>query len=325
VTPIEAIVLIESAKSGTALFRDHDYRELLLLVHPDRFEPSERDRADAAARKLGDLRAKGKAPAIAVGKWTISGPLAKGDVADLYSVSSAGIDGVLKIARSPDDNDLMEAEASALRDLATAAGDLANFRKYVPELLDSFEASGRRANVLTPAAGYLSLADIEAQLPASAPFRHCVWMMNRLLSALGFIHRKQHLHGGITPDHLLYQPKSHGLMLVGWCGSVPLNGAANVPIIAEAWRSIYAPEILHENARKSRTAHPASDIYMAAKSIMYVAESIPKRFDGLFQWCTAGSPASRPVDAWVLQEKWVALAKEEYGDPKYIELVLPKH
>jgi hypothetical protein len=149
-------------------------------------------------------------------------------------------------------------------------------------------------------------------------------MMNRTLSLLGFLHRLHWLHAGITPDHLLFHPKSHGLCAVGWCGATLLNGKARVPMVAEDWRGLYPPEVLNPGLRKMRAAHPATDLYMAAKSLCD-QETLPDRFVKLYEWMTAASPTARPVDAWVVQERWIALVEDEYGPPQYSELALPKN
>lgn len=325
-----AIVMIENAgDDAVAIFgttSDHEtvYKYLLRLVHPDQFPAGpERNRADRVAAKLGQLYATVTAAplsAVLLGKWVVERPLAKGDLADLHLVTSdKNGDGVLKIARSEADNDLMDAEAQALKALWQA--EPADYHKYLPELKDTFQASGRRVNVFARYPGYYSLREIRGLLPGGVDFRHVVWMMNRLLSLIGFSERAGYVHGGITPDHLLYHPVSHGLILVGWCSAVSINDAEFVPIVSKEWleANIYPEEVL----RKWK-AGAGTNVFMAAKSLIWAANKIPHRFGRLFGWCTAGSPTQRPHDAWDLQDMWRGLAEQEYGPAKYLELKLPK-
>lgn len=316
-TSEQALKLIEEAANHTAVFAAAPYKTLLKLVHPDQFPPEQRPRADKAARKLGLLYglAHGKAATPAVlGNWIVEAPLVKGDLADLYLVTSEKHgDGILKIARSASDNDLMDAESRALTTLWKV--DQPNFHKYLPKLLDTFQASGRRANVLSRHPGYLPLREI---LPRRVPFCHIVWMMNRLLSAMAFAEGVGFVHGGITPDHLLYHPESHGLILVGWCSAVAIGEP--VPIASKDWlhtTDLYPGEIISK-----RPAHPRTDVFMAAQSMRWATDTIPKRFRPLFDWATAESPAARPT-AIELQDLWIRLAEQEYGPPKYIKLDLP--
>lgn len=330
-TSEQALIAIENAKQASALFPDSKtaaatYKKLLTLVHPDRFPADQRPRAAAAAGKLAELysqvHGKPATPAV-IGPWVVEGPLAKGDLADLYLVESmapaearGGMPGVLKIARSASDNDLMDTESRALTALWKA--EPANFHKYLPKLLATFQASGRRVNVLDRHPGYLSLRQIGEQLPTGVPFRHIVWMMNRLLSLIGFLQRAGYVHGGITPDHLLYHPETHGLVLVGWCSAVPAG--ETIKIASKTWlgERFYAPEV-----QGKRPATGATDIFMASQSMLFAGLVVPERFHRLFEWCTAASPAARPQDAVDLQEMWTRLAEQEYGKPTYVKLDLP--
>ncbi len=321
---IENIERVEKARQPADLFppgADHEalHKKLLVAVHPDRATPKIRPRAEAAFKRVGELFAmlSAKTPATTIGKWAVEQTLCAGDVADLYLVRDSGVQGVLKIARDKADNDLLAAEHAALTRLQKTGSE---FCKYVPRVYDTLEASSRRVNVLSYAEGYLSLKMITEAVGAPLDFRHCVWMLNRLLSLIGFVQREGFVHGGITPDHLLYHPKSHGLTLVGW-GSVTVTSQAKpIPILSSDWSFIYPPEV-----PRKRPVHPATDIYMAAASIFYAAgvHGTPARFKPLFEHCMAASPASRPVDAWAILDRFKSLAQEEYGDPRYIELVLP--
>lgn len=329
-TPEQAASKIEKAISAQALFGSDPkdtYRRLSMLCHPDQpanIKTLGQARAEKVFAKLSSLYASlnGKTAPVSptvLGDWVVEAPLAKGDIADLYRVTSVSakvpVAAVLKIARSPVDNDLMEAEAAALQALrADTLSD--NFKKYINVWIQTFRASGRQANVLSLAEGYYSLADIAAMYPSGFDFRHTVWMGNRLLSALGFAHRNGRVHGAILPQHLLFHPETHGLVLVDWCYSVEIGK----PILARVKSHLanYPPEV----ARKL-PATPATDIYMAAKAIFGTRAQIPKRFKALFEHCLAESPNARPQDAWDLQDKWVKIAEQEFGKAKYLKLEIP--
>ncbi len=68
---------------------------------------------------------------------------------------------------------------------------------------------------------------------------------------------------------------------------------------------------------------PWTDIHMLFASLRAVGVMPPSRFAGVFSWCLAASPAARPQNAWELQDRWRDIAAEEYGPPKFLELVLP--
>lgn len=324
-TTKQAIELIMKVKTASELFGDDEdavFKRLAKLVHPDVVDGKTKASAHEAFTKLNRLYGEATDrpqpfSAMKIGDWIVTAPLAKGDVADLYTASNGkGEEAVLKIARSPKDNDLMAAEAEALKRLWGPALD-DNFKKYVPKLLDTFKASGRQANVLSaaPAKSY-ALADILEQHSDRLDFRHVVWMVNRLLAVLGYAHKQEMIHGAVWPEHLLYEIEGHGLTLVGWCYSTKLG--EKMRAIPAGHRTAYPPEVTGRKA-----AIGATDIYMAARVAIAAADRVPKRFQAvLSEWCMAESPRARPQDAWALQETWERLAREEYGPPKYVRLEL---
>jgi len=316
---LEAIAFIETA-SSSALFGSSpkdSYRKWAMLCHPDKVESHLAARATKAFARLEGLYSALTTSAIVdIGGWSVGAPRAKGDICDLYNAQKGRDPCILKIAREAQDNDLVGAEAEALRTLWGRAPQEGEFLRYVPQLAASLRASGRQANVLSVADQQsYTLADLEAMFPAGIDFRHVVWMGNRLLSALGFAHGKGIVHGAVLPEHLLYGPECHGLMLVDWCYSVKIGESLKARVKARA--ANYPPEV----ARK-RAATPATDIYMAARCLFNPAR-FPKRFAPLFDYCLASSPGARPQDAWELQDEWRKLAKDEYGEPKYLKLEIP--
>jgi len=102
---------------------DANVRKLRVQIHPDRFGGD-----DSAWRKLDELVAAARGPVVLprpeftplelrAGKTTyrLESVLAHGGVADLYATMHAGTAAVAKVAGDPRDNDLLAAEAAALR------------------------------------------------------------------------------------------------------------------------------------------------------------------------------------------------------------------
>lgn len=324
-TTADAISLIEGAKSAESLLgseKDKRFKELAGLVHPDRADAKLKVRAERAFNRLVEFRNGKNIKSIAgeaiIGNWIVGSPVSKGDICDVYHCQRKDnhrVNGIFKIARSPGDTDLLEQERFILKYLADKKPE--NFSKYLPMVLDSLDASGRRANILTPADG-LSLSEISALFGSSLDPRHLVWMLNRSLSILGFIHKHGIVHGGVLPAHLIFGPKTHGLMLVDWCYAVTAESKKHISAIVKDYAVLYPPEVSRKNP-----GTPETDIYMLFASIRNMQAQLPKRFRGLFDWCMAASPKARPSEAWEVQERLVTLAREEYGEPKYIELIIP--
>jgi hypothetical protein len=319
----ESFVLLKQAKDPKKLFGADPYkryRELAKIVHPDTVPAAKQKSAGIAFALLGELYASlnGKAPVShpkIIGKWAVGDALAKGDLCDLYHAFSAKTNEVVfKIVRDPNDNDLLAEEQFHLGRLSTDD----NFRKYLPAVYDTLEASGRRANIVSMAEGYISLQEIFALHPnGGLDFRHIIWMVNRALSVLGFIAREEVVHGAVLPPHLLYHPVDHGLKLVDWCYAVTAESKKHVPVLLKEYKGLYPPEVVRKNIPQ-----PSTDLYMLFNTIKSYTK-VPKRFSALFDYCLVQSPNSRIGDAWEVQDRWAALAKEEYGPPKYLKLEIP--
>lgn len=336
---LSAIKHIEAAKTSASMFGIGDaetvYKQLARLCHPDvlaKETTATQKRGNDAFAKLSQMYAslngKGVSSSpVVFGKWIVEHPIVGGDIADIYQVTSADIKrGVMKIARSAGDNDLMDREVTSLKKLATDTRS-DKYKHYVPSIIDTFKASHRRATIINPAEAPLrdgtiepmiSLSDILGMTGGKLDMRHVVWMSNRLLAALGFVHKNGIVHGAIVPPHLMYGPGSHNMLLVDWCYSVSAENVTNVPALVKDYRAWYPREVL----RKDKPT-PGTDIYMWAYMVRQIADKVPARFKGLLDWCLADSARTRPQDAWEVQDKWGALAQEEFGKPKYLKLNLP--
>jgi serine/threonine protein kinase len=321
----EAVTLIHGAKTPQELFGSEParrYRQLIKICHPDRIllrDSPNHAKAVLATAKLNELYAQLSNPVPVkkqkVGKWTVDSPLCKGDIADLHNVSW-DTPAVLKVARAESDNDLLDREKATLQHLHKEA-KTNNYIRYVPSLLDSLIVGDCRANVLSVAQDCYTLKQLKELIGPIEP-RHIVWMMNRLLSLLGYIHRCGVVHSQLTPSHLLYRPQDHGLVVVGWGCSLRHDKAQNVPYMSKEWKALYPAEVHH-----GHYALPQTDILMAFRSI-YWAGTMPKRFDDLYIYCASDtSPKSRPEDAWQIQERWKKLAEEEFGPKKFVEMHVP--
>ncbi len=258
---------------------------------------------------------------------------ASGDSADIYFASTTGESNpaeetlhLLKVACSPGDNSHLENERKTLTRLLSAAGNT-TYRHYLPALVDSFATRGRlsqRINVFRWKPGFYTLEQVHEQHPVLVG-RHLAWIFKRLLTALGFIHRQNMVHGAVLPCHALIHPAGHGLLLVGWGQSVAVGQRLRtVPARYQEW---YPAEV-----QQQRPASPATDLFLAARCLIYLAggdpvtnrmpETVPPPMQRFFKACLLDSAAMRPDDAWGLLEEFDDLLHRLYGPPKFHELSL---
>jgi len=264
---------------------------------------------------------------------------ARGDLADIHEAVDLETNErvALKVCRDAANNDLMMAERETLKAIGSGHGTKeSRFTRLLPALLGSFPvgATRRQVNVLEWLDHWWRLEQVRVVHSPGVAIEHAAWMLNRILATLSYIHGAHRVvHGAVTPAHVLAfssdalkDPRNHGTKLVDWCYAVPLG--EKVKVIAPAYRPMYAPEIL----RKMPTSR-STDIYMAAKSIIYVLGGdvmtnetpphVPAYFNSFLRGCVLANPLSRPSDAAALHEEFKEHLRKHYGPKRYVRFDMP--
>jgi serine/threonine protein kinase len=270
------------------------------------------------------------------GQYEATAVLAQGDLATIYDGrrSRDGARVVVKIADDSQDNDLIQAEVSALRLLrSTPSPQL----KHLPVVLDQLHTrDGRLGTVLEYIDGY-NLTQVRERLPRGLPVRHLIWLMRRCFSVLGWAHSLGVLHGNLDPAHILCRAADHNVWVLDWCYAIvnPAQSGQSFRCLNEEYSP---PEVA---ARKPPL--PSSDLYSLGKCMFYVlggspkdktlpatsdgppgepAEPIDERLQRFLQFCVLESPLSRAQDAWQGYRHLQHLRKELWGPHQFVELTL---
>lgn len=361
----DAARLVAKAKRAQDVFGEsnslHDlkraYRRLALVLYPDRYT-NEADRrvandafcllsdfyqtalqhfgaGNAASDKSGQNGEGLLAAETKRGRHVLHKLLASGDLADLYMASSTFADGVqrqtvCKVARRATDNDLLQTEAAAIKQLRATGSDERR-HVFVPELLDRFSVtekgtSARRANVLAQLDGFYDLTQVRQAYPQGVRPIDMGWMWRRLLLVLGYAHRQGVVHGAVLPSHVMILPAQHGLVLVDWCYASVRPDKGKQPrlqAIVDASRDWYPAEVFAK-----QTPSAATDIAMAARCMIELMGGDPvtgnfagdsrvgRPFRAYFKSCLAASQSARPDDAWQLLQEFDELL-ERLGSPYF--------
>jgi serine/threonine protein kinase len=320
------------------------YRELMTIAHPDRNQGSV-DAANEACKALQEWYATaqrrlaqgvyGVAPRIRAASklheylgYTL--PL-QGDLCELFAAETGGESVLLKVVRLARNNDLLLAEAQALRKIErTLDGQPA--RAHFPKLVEHFllrDATGdqRHTNVLRAEGGYVSLAEVLRAYPGGLPAADAAWMFNRILTALGLAHSLGIVHGAVIPAHVLVRPADHNGMLIDWCYSVPIGQPLKA--ISPPYAADYPPEV---HARLP--ASPATDLYMAARCMarllgghpatLELPKSVPRPIRTLLSACLLPSAQRRANDAWEVFEDFHEILGRLYGPPQFRPFAMPR-
>ena len=124
---------------------------------------------------------------------------------------------------------------------------------------------------------------------------------------------------------LLIRPANHGLQLVGWGHSVAAGRRiGKVPAHYSPW---YPDEVRH-----GKPAGPATDLFLAARCLVYLAggdpvrnrmpEAVPLPMRRFVETCLLEGSRMLPGDAWKLLDEFDELLHRLYGPPKFHELAM---
>jgi hypothetical protein len=304
--------------------------KLQAQCHPDK-HPCEPDRAAEVFRKMTSVADSVRSPQIVKSPrrdYSALGMFTVGDVADIHfgqnSENGKLTDYIIKIARTEAAHVMLEAEKSALTALHSAAGDKV-YRKCYPLIAESFPVRDRiqkRVNVFTHSPGFHPLTWILSR-HKRLDGHHIGWLFKRVLMTIGFAHQQKLVHGAVTPDHILVNPSTHGIMLVGWGQSVELGKPIRfMKKGVEAFK--YPPEV---RAKKPATA--GTDIYMAALCMKLCwlrpgqePIGVPKKLVRFVESCLLEGQNMRSNDALELHDKFSDTLRDEYGPPKFVTLAM---
>lgn len=248
--------------------------------------------------------------------------LAAGDVCDVhYAATDAGAQ-VLKIPSTRHANSLLIKERVILRQLQ-AAPDSDVYGRYLPTPGESFSLDDRLVSTFAWREGHWTANDIIERFPGGLEGRHVAWMFNRTLEILGFVHQQGWVHGAVLPPHLLFNAERHGIQLIGWIHAE--RAGKPIRYASRRYKAWYPLE-----CKRRRPATAATDIYLAAKSMIFLAggdplsnrlpASLPHELREFLLACVADSPYQRPQDAWTLHADFKELLTDVYGAPHFVRL-----
>lgn len=237
-----------------------DVREITNLPHK-KFLPDGRRRDEFTSITIG-----GRA-------YLIDGKIGEGDKCDVYAgrwdhEPTERV--VVKIARVGVSDDRLRAERTNLELLAKSdAQGVEFFRQLLPEII-SFgsvqdpNGQSRSCVVYRDRNGFdWTLADVMRAYPQGVEPQTMVWMFNRTLMLLAWMHEHDIVHGALTPGHMLIHPKYHGLMFL----DLAYAGRIGQPLPdVEPSHVLYRPSASLTN----NVFHPMMDICMAARCMIVV-------------------------------------------------------
>ncbi len=240
--------------------------------------------------------------------------LCAGEVAEIFEGVCDKNSVCIKIPISKNDSDLIKNEFEMLSKI---------HHQSIPYVEDKFSINNSTCFTMRKVEG-VSAEELMKQYPSGVPAEHVLWMIERLLSVVGFLHIHHIVHGNIKPENLIITKKNHNVTLLGFSFAIPNANrkSAKYKIVNEFYTA--------DEVCKSTIVEPSTDIYSIGKVAIYLLggnvedNSIPFNVDSricnFVHNMVEKDKASRPNDAWKLYKELQNLRTKIYGPKRFITL-----
>lgn len=174
--------------------------------------------------------------------------------------------------------------------------------RHLPFMLGRFMA-GERVGIVERYFEGLTLSELRDNRlhKQGLDQRHMVWVMDRMLGLLWYVHSIGVIHGQINPDRIRIRPSNHNAMLTGW-GNAIYRPVTTGERVTPAGGVFEAPEV-----GEGGHVGPWTDIYSLGKTLIWLVggnpqtNEIPDSVEDVLQRFLRNmvrkSPRARPQDA----------------------------
>ncbi|HSD12861.1 MAG TPA: hypothetical protein VLC10_04845, partial [Patescibacteria group bacterium] len=266
--------------------------------------------------------------------YLIEGRIGGGDKADVYRGAwdhplTERV--VIKAARDASSSALMAREVATLEAFGRSRENgTPFFTRLLPEVVASGTHEGKAVTVFRYKNRYdWTLEDAIREYPGGVDPETMVWMWNRTLTLLAWVHMNRMVHGAIVPGHILIHPLNHGATLLDWAYAVRVGKAVE----AEPAHAAFQPdEVLRKEA-----ATPETDIAMSARCMIAVLGGDPATGDlpgsvpapiaavlRLHARFGAHEGGRRIADALTLEKEFGKIAEGVFGPRRYHPFQMPR-
>lgn len=238
----------------------------------------------------------------------------EGEVAYIFKGTSANDIVYLKVAIDPDDNDLINNEYEVLSTLR---------HQSLPYVEHKLMVNDTNAIIMREIKG-ITMVELMEQYRRGVPAEHVMWILERLLSVVGYLHSNCVVHGNIKPENIIINKENHNVSLLGLAFCIPKanTSEAQYKIINDYYT---APEV-----NKTARVLPSSDVYSIGKIAIkllggdIVSNGMPVSVDArvraFIRKMVSSTPSDRPDDAWKLWSELIKLRTEVFGTQRFKKL-----
>ena len=245
-----------------------------------------------------------------------------------FSYDGGSVKAIVRVAHTCDDNLYLNNEIRILDRLHRKVDDKdLGYWRYLPFVFGRFSA-GRRIGIVYRWFEGITATNVRMNSlhKDGLDQRHVIWIYDRMINLLGYVHARGVIHGRIDPDRLWVRPSNHNVMLTGW------NQAVYKPVITgermspQVLTPFVAPEV-----NKTGEVGPWTDIYSLGKCMIWllggnpatnmIPDSVHEKVQRFFLSTVRENPRARPQDAWQLYKAQNRL-KDSLWERRFIHLDL---
>ena len=221
----------------------------------------------------------------------------------------------MKVAINPEDNDLITTEYNVLSTIR---------HQSLPYVEQKIMVNDTNSILMREVKG-ITMPELLEQYKKGVPAEHVMWMLERLLSVVGYLHSNCVVHGNIKPENIIINKDNHNVTLSGFSFCIP---NANT---AEAQYKIVNDYYTAPEVSKTARVLPSSDIYSIGKIAIKLLGgdvssngmpiSVDAKVRAFIRKMVSSSLAERPNDAWKLWSELIKLRNEVFGTQRFKKLI----
>lgn len=264
-------------------FKLNDIKSLRRKYHPDVLK----DNGEMFI-KLQAAYERSQNPLTYEGKYPLYSEVTQGDLRKVYLTEG----GLIKVPtiRNKQIENLITKEITTinkLREEKILCG-------YIPAIVDTAGFS-----IVVNESG-MTLSYIMTRLP-DLNDKHIVWMLNRCLECLTFVHENGYCHNAINRNHVIFNPTNHAGNICGWIHSKPTG--SKIDIVPAGMVNDYP-------SWANKTASPKLDLFLLSRCFTPSNSKLKSFLSGLLLFDSA-------YEAKVSLKE---LASSLFGPSKFIKL-----
>jgi serine/threonine protein kinase len=215
----------------------------------------------------------------------------------------------LKISNDEEDNLLLDNEFKILSELNHLG---------LPNVISKLKINGRTALIMKKEEG-LTIQELKKEY-GIIPEEHIFWILERLLSIVGFLHSNKIVHGNIKPDNIIIDVDNHNVKLIDY--TLCIKNANETTSKYKIINDDYTPNYVDSNSK----VIPNVDIYAIGKLAINLMggeikrDAMPINVSIELRRFVRKLLNKNSNDAWLLWDELIELRNKLYGTTRFQKL-----